>query len=133
MRTTLRTGTGLSTGIALSASGLALGGLALIGPSAAAAPSTTASTTTVSNTTGTATSGTTAAGTRKPDVCRYIVTAHSGLHVRETPGGRILGSLPHDDIVFADCTAHRGYVQLHGGVPKRFIGKYVYRKYLDRY
>ncbi|TDD84085.1 hypothetical protein [Actinomadura rubrisoli] len=112
MRSTIR------TGIALSISGLATGGLALLAPASEAQVTT---------------APTSVAVAQRPPVCRYTVEARHGLHVRQKPGGRILGVLPNGKIIFADCRATHGWVQLRGGVKQKFVGKYVAHRYLARY
>ncbi|NDU77584.1 hypothetical protein GWI34_33945 [Actinomadura sp. DSM 109109] len=64
-------------------------------------------------------------------VCRYEVTARSGLAVRNGPGTRFkkVGSLPYRKHISADCK-NSGWTQLRGGVPAAWIGKWVARAYL---
>ncbi|MCP2335173.1 hypothetical protein [Actinomadura rupiterrae] len=107
-------------GIALAITGIGLGGAALLasGAAEAATPSTAPAT-------GAAASG---------PVCRYVVDAEHGLHVRQIPNGKILGILPDGKIVFAKkCNNPRGWVKLRGGVKPSWLLKYVYRPYLHRH
>lgn len=111
MRTTIR------TGVALSVSGLAMVGFMLAsGPADAAT-----------------TKAPTAMAAASP-VCRYTVNARHGLHVRKKPAGKVIGRLPNGKIVFAKkCKNPHGWVKLRGGVKKKYLKKYVERRYLVRY
>ncbi|SNR37571.1 SH3 domain-containing protein [Actinomadura mexicana] len=64
-------------------------------------------------------------------VCRYEVTARSGLAVRNGPGTRFkqVGTLPHGKHIGADCK-NSGWTQLRQSVPQAWIGKWVFRTYL---
>ena len=64
-------------------------------------------------------------------VCRYEVTARSGLAVRTGPGVRFrkVGSLPYRKHISADCK-NSGWTQLRGSVPPAWIGRWVSRAYL---
>ncbi|MFC4910401.1 hypothetical protein [Actinomadura gamaensis] len=107
--------------IALAVTGLGLGGLTLLASGAAEAATHTA----------VPAAGRTAAA---EPVCRYTVHARHGVHVRLTPRGKILGTLPNGKIVFADrCHSAHGWAQLHGGVKPAWVKKYVARSYLARY
>lgn len=118
MRTSVR------TGVALSVSSLALSGFTMLAPQAGA------STASAPRTTATAATAATAVP-QQMAICRYRVTARSGLNVREKPNGRILGALPFRTIIRGTCV-NRGWVQLKGGVKPAWINKWVFRQFLRR-
>ncbi|MGI5205895.1 SH3 domain-containing protein [Spirillospora sp. CA-108201] len=64
-------------------------------------------------------------------VCRYEVTARSGLAVRNGPGTRFkqVGTLPFGKHIGADCK-NSGWTQLRQSVPPALIGKWVFRSFL---
>ncbi|MDL4816150.1 hypothetical protein [Actinomadura opuntiae] len=108
MRTSARTG--LALAVAGAASGLTLlsgGAAALAAPSAPH-------------------------GGPAATICRYEVTARSGLNVHKTPRGKLIPPpLKYRLHIGADCkSSHGGWVQLHQSVPKNQIGGWVFRQYL---
>ncbi|MEV5574998.1 hypothetical protein AB0L06_33590 [Spirillospora sp. NPDC052269] len=106
--------------IALAIAGAGLSGATLLssGAAEAAAPA--------------APQGAMAASSSSP-ICRYRVTPWIGLNVRVLPNGRIVGALRHNHRVMAKkCRNPRGWVRLRGGVRPSWMGRFVFRPYLQR-
>lgn len=119
MRTSVR------TGVALTASSLAMSGFALLTPQAGASTAAPERTTTTS----------TQQITSVPQqvaICRYRVKARHGLRVHRRPFGRVIGFLPHGKRFWGTCHTVRGWVQIRAGVPRHLRHGWVVRHFLQR-